>query len=99
MGLPSLIRLNARRFKREDSPGGRPKTFTYRFKPLDHDYQVTFTFKKPEVDRAELIGALKAMIAELLEEQSRDAEPEAHPGKGRRSFFRRRDEGGENPRP
>ena len=64
-----FTRDEARRFKR-DGPGGessRPKSYTYRFKPVERDYSFTLTFKRPEVERKELISALQEVLQELIE--------------------------------
>ena len=60
-------REQARRFKREENPQARPRPYTYRFKPETDDYSFTMTFKKPEVDRQELIEALTEVLRKLTE--------------------------------
>lgn len=76
-----FTREQARRFKRDDEGRPRRKNYTYRFKPEAEDYQVTMTFHKPEVDRTELIAALRGMIEQLLAEESEPKGPSASRGK------------------
>jgi ParB family chromosome partitioning protein len=81
-------REQARRFKRqEDRPSPRLRPFTYRYKPESEAFQVTLTFKKPEVDRQELIRALQEMLDGLLSGTA-DMSPRSA---GRRPLGRRRE--------
>jgi ParB family chromosome partitioning protein len=63
-----LTREQARQFHRDEKPSRRSRNYTYRFKPESDDYQFTLTFKKPEVDRRELIEALTEVLRRLTEE-------------------------------
>lgn len=64
-----ITREEARRFKRDEgAPSRRPRNFIYRFKPDTEDYQLTVTFKRPEVERTEVIAALKNLLERLMNE-------------------------------
>ncbi len=70
-----MTRDEARRFNRDDAEAPkRPKKFIYRFKPEGDGFEIAMTFAKPEVDRVELIGALRALLEKLLSETSAEAE-------------------------
>jgi len=62
-----ITREEARKFNREDkSRPRRRQNYVFRYRPDDKSYQVSLTFKKPEVDKTELIAALKALIENLV---------------------------------
>jgi len=61
-----ITREEARQFMRDDRPKRKARNFTYRFRPETRDYQLTMTFKKPEVDRTEMIQAVKQLLQQLL---------------------------------
>jgi ParB family chromosome partitioning protein len=65
-----ITREEARRFNRDaEAPRRRRQRFyTFRFQPDDQAFQVRLTFKKPEVDRSELIEALEQLLRRLTEE-------------------------------
>ncbi len=63
-----FTRDQARQFKRDERPRPRTRNYTYRFKPETDDYRFTVTFKKPEVERGELIDALREVLRRLVEE-------------------------------
>lgn len=65
-----FTREQARQFKRVDGPTP-VKNFTYRFQPDDRPYQFVVRFDRPEVERAELIAAIRDLLAQLLQ----DSEP------------------------
>jgi ParB family chromosome partitioning protein len=79
-----ITREEARQFNRSDRGEGRPRNFTYRFRPQDEDFAVTLTFKRPEVERAELIQALRSVLDRLLAENR-----EGHPSASARPADRR----------
>lgn len=56
--------------KPETPKRGRPKNFTFRLKEKDLPFQFQMTFRKPNVDRGEVIGALRQII-ERLERESK----------------------------
>lgn len=63
-----ITREEARRFNREE--GRRPrktKQLTFRFRPSDRIYQFSLTFSKPQVEREELIHALREILDNLVE--------------------------------
>lgn len=67
-----ITREEARTFNREADGRRRPRNFTYRFKPESNDFQVTLRFNRPEVDRPELIQALRDMLERLVQEAETD---------------------------
>jgi ParB family chromosome partitioning protein len=48
---------------------GRPKAFTFSFKPATKAFQLRMTFAKGKVEREEIVGALEAIIQELRNAQ------------------------------
>lgn len=69
-----ITREEARKFNREGLPPARkPKRFVYRFKPEDQQFEISMSFAKPDVDRVELIDALRALLQKLLTETEADA--------------------------
>jgi len=75
-------RDQARDFNREERSARRRRQYTYRFRPEDGDFQITMTFGRPEVERADMISALRGMLDRLLAEEESGgdaaAAPEAH---------------------
>jgi len=71
-----MTREEARQFKREPGAeqGRRPRNYTYRYRPESEDFQFSLTFKKPEVERSELIQALQRVLERLLADASEDAD-------------------------
>jgi ParB family chromosome partitioning protein len=69
-----ITRDEARRFDRGDEESRRPRHYTYRYKPETEDYQFTLTFKRAEVERGELIEALRDLLERLLAEEDSGAE-------------------------
>lgn len=100
-----MTREDARQYHRETRGGARrAKNFTFRFRPDDKSFQVSMTFKKPEVERDELIQALESLLTKLRTEPDEaltndsqtDADPEldpARPGNGRPGTERADDAG------
>lgn len=70
-----LTREDARQYKREESSARRPRNFTYRYKPEGRDFQFTLTFKKPEVQRDEMIAALQGLLEQLSNEPDALVQP------------------------
>ena len=60
-----ITREEARQFNKPDRPARRPSNFVYRFKPDDGAYQFTIRFARPEVERSELIEALRDLLVRL----------------------------------
>ena len=48
---------------------GRPRHFVFRLKPRGGDFSLALQFKKPEVDRADIIRTLESIIETLREER------------------------------
>ncbi len=86
-----LTREEARRFNQGERGrgGGRPRRFTYRYKPESEAFNFRLTFSKPEVDRAELIQALREVLERLLHETD-DAGPAASSNRSARRPSSRR---------
>jgi ParB family chromosome partitioning protein len=77
-----LTRDEARQVKRDESPPARARHYTFRYKPEDDAFQFRLTFRKPEVERAELIRALEEILLRLRQDgDTRDhATPPLAPG-------------------
>jgi len=74
-----ITREEARSFQKP--PGtGRRRRFTYRFAPEGADYQFTVRFKRPEVERRELIEAVRQVLSRLIEEEREDRPVDAEAG-------------------
>jgi len=63
-----LTRDEARRFNKVETGRRPPRRFTYRFKPDDADYQFTIRFDRPEVEKSEVILALRGVLDRLMAE-------------------------------
>jgi ParB family transcriptional regulator, chromosome partitioning protein len=61
-------REQARQFKREDGPPP-PRNFTYRLHPDDRPYQFLVRFNRPDVERSELIAAVRDLLERLLQDE------------------------------
>jgi ParB family chromosome partitioning protein len=57
-----LTREEARRYNKSEAGRRPPKHFTYRFKPDDRDYQFTIRFDRPDIDRREVVSALRELL-------------------------------------
>ncbi len=70
-----LTRDEARRFTRGGPSAARErsKRYTYRFRPDDNAFQFRLTFAKSDVDRTELIRALKQVLEGLVAENDAGA--------------------------
>ena len=63
-----ITREEARRFNRtSEKRPRRAKQLVFRFKPSDRVYQFSLTFAKPQVERDELIHALREILGTLVE--------------------------------
>jgi len=62
-----ITREEARSFQRRPGSSGRRRRFVYRYRPESGDYQFTLRFAKSEVERRELIDALRQVLERLLE--------------------------------
>ncbi len=63
-----FTREQARQFKRADAPQP-PKNFTFRFQPEDRPYQFVVRFDRSEVEREELIAAIRDLLEHLIQER------------------------------
>jgi ParB family transcriptional regulator, chromosome partitioning protein len=64
-----ITREEARRFNRDEgSDARRPKRYVYRYAPEDDAFHFSLSFSKPEVDKAELVSALQAVLERLVRE-------------------------------
>jgi ParB family chromosome partitioning protein len=63
-------RQHARRIARETKgrAKGRPKNYVFRHQPKDKAFSLTLQFRKAQVPREELVGALQAVIEDLMGE-------------------------------
>jgi ParB family chromosome partitioning protein len=62
-----LTRAASREERKPDSPK-RPKSFTFHFVPPTKEFQLDLRFRRGQVDRTEIIGILKAVLAALEKE-------------------------------
>ena len=66
-----ITREEARRIGRPaEGQGRRPRNFVYRYRPENSDFQVSLVFRRPEVERTEVIHALQDLLKRLLEEET-----------------------------
>ena len=82
-----MSREEARRFNRTpEKAGRRAKHFTFRYRPQDSAFQFSMVFKKPQVERQELIEALQNVLERLREEAAKgdSAEERQENGNGRK---------------
>lgn len=63
-----MTREEARRFNRPTEGRRRARPFVYRFKPESEAYEFSLSFRKPEVDKSELIRALVEILEKLQSE-------------------------------
>ena len=66
-----MSRDDLRRRTRRDA-GGRRKPYVFTFKSPDKAYRLNLTFRRSTVDRDDLIGALREILGQLLEEQRQE---------------------------
>ena len=75
-----MSRDDARKFNRTpEKAGRRAKHYTYRYRPQDSAFQFSLVFRKPQVERDELIAALQDVLSRLIDEASRPQQPEEEP--------------------
>lgn len=65
-GAANVTREKARRVAAVPKPG-RPKAFVFQYRPPAKTFQLNLKFKRPDVDKSEVIAALEGIIAELRE--------------------------------
>jgi ParB family chromosome partitioning protein len=65
-----MTRRDARRIARETKgrAKGRPKSYVFRFQPPEKTFHLTLQFRRSQVPREEVVGALQAAIEELMRE-------------------------------
>jgi ParB family chromosome partitioning protein len=65
-----MTRQHARRIAREAKgrAKGRPKNHVFRYQPRDKAFSLTLQFRKSQVPREELVGALQSVIEDLMGE-------------------------------
>jgi ParB family chromosome partitioning protein len=67
-----LSRDDLRRRSRRDG-GGRRKPYVFSFKSPDKSYRLNLSFRRSTVDRGDLIGALREILDQLLEEERQES--------------------------
>ena len=72
MQQEGMTRQHARRIARETKgrTKGRPKSYAFRYQPKDKAFSLTLQFRKSQVPREELVGALQSVIEDLVSEGS-----------------------------
>jgi ParB family chromosome partitioning protein len=74
-----MSREEARRFNRTpEKAGRRAKNFTFRYRPHDSAFQFSMVFRKPQVERQELIAALQDVLLRLQDEATKVEASPAH---------------------
>jgi ParB family chromosome partitioning protein len=65
-----MTRRDARRIARETKGRvkGRPKSYVFRYQPREKTFSLTLQFRKSQVPREELVGALQSVIEDLMRE-------------------------------
>ena len=63
IGGQRITREEARRFNREDRSPRRAKHFTFAYEPEDDAFRFRVTFRKPRIDRDELIETRERILA------------------------------------
>ena len=65
-------RQHARRIARETKGKAktRPKNYVFRYQPKEKAFNLTLQFRKSQVPREELVGALQSVIEDLMSEES-----------------------------
>lgn len=74
-----MTRDDARSFRRVSGSPKRPAQYTFRYQPQGSDFRLKLTFRRPEVDRTELLGVLRDLIRQIESEGEPGAE-EHQPG-------------------
>ncbi|HET9299115.1 MAG TPA: hypothetical protein VFO11_04170, partial [Candidatus Polarisedimenticolaceae bacterium] len=57
----------------------RAKHYTYRYRPQDSAFQFSLVFRKPQVERDELIAALQDVLRRLLDDSAHPEPTEEEP--------------------
>lgn len=71
-----ITREQARRFnKAEPSDDRRPKRYVFRYAAEDEAFQFSLSFPRPDVQKAELVSALQAVLERLIRELHDDPGP------------------------
>jgi len=79
-----ITREEARRFnKAEGGESRRPKRYVFRYAPEGDAFHFSVSFATPEVDKAELVRAIQAVLENLVREIQEESRGEA--GSGRRA--------------
>ncbi|MCZ6669445.1 MAG: ParB/RepB/Spo0J family partition protein [Acidobacteria bacterium] len=60
-----LNREEVRKARKGNGGVGRPKNYVYHFRPPDRSFSFRLFFRKPEVEKSEIITVLKRMLAEI----------------------------------
>jgi ParB family chromosome partitioning protein len=69
-----LTRDEARKERREEKSGGpRPQPFIFTYQPENESFRLRVQFRKSQVSREELIGALRSLLADLESDRSSSA--------------------------
>jgi ParB family chromosome partitioning protein len=65
-----MTRQHARRIAKEAKgrAKGRPKSYVFRYQPKDKAFNLSLQFRKSQVPRDELVGALQSVIEDLMSE-------------------------------
>jgi hypothetical protein len=69
LGQQGATRAEARRLARPEAKAGRgrPRHYVFRFQPRDKGFSLALQFRKSEVEKAEVVRALEAILASLKE--------------------------------
>jgi ParB family chromosome partitioning protein len=73
LGREGSTRVEARRMTRREEPRrarGRPHHFVFRFSPQGGGFSLNLRFKRPQVEREEIIQALEELLATLRRQPS-----------------------------
>jgi hypothetical protein len=68
LGREGATRVEARRLARKEDGRrgrGRPKHFVFHFKPKGSDFSFNLEFKRPQVEREEIIRTLEGILDSL----------------------------------
>ena len=72
LGREGSTRAEARRLARKEEPRrgkGRPRHFAFRFNPRGSDFSLSLQFKRPQVEREEIIRALESILESLRKQE------------------------------
>jgi hypothetical protein len=68
LGREGTTRVEARRLGRKEEARrgrGRPKHFVFRFNPKGSEFSFSLQFKRPQVERGEIIRTLEGILESL----------------------------------